>query len=376
LVCKTNLQYGARPLVNSSCFIFTSGNDNFFNMILVTGGTGLVGAHLLYELTSSGLRVKALRRQQSNTAWVKKIFSYYSDQVETLFSQIEWVEGDILDYFSLEEALKDVSSIYHCAALVSFHGDDNDMMLNNNVKGTGNLIDAAIHNGVKRFCHVSSIAALGKTQDGSEITEETYWTPSKRKSGYSLSKFFSEMEVWRGIEEGLDAVIVNPSIIIGPGNWEIGSPKLFQSIWKGLKYYTKGISGFVDVRDVVKAMIFLMNEQQFDLVKNQRFILNAGNISYQDFFNKIADGLNKPRPRNFASDIKLHIAWRMAQTASFFTGKRPVITRDAVSGTNQNNHYSGEKIIRTTGFKYCSLDSSITDIAEIFLKDMVLPSKN
>ena len=184
------------------------------------------------------------------------------------------------------------------------------------------------------------------------------------------------MEVWRGIEEGLDAVIVNPSIIIGPGNWEIGSPKLFQSIWKGLKYYTKGISGFVDVRDVVKAMIFLMNEQQFDQVKNQRFILNAGNISYQDFFNKIADGLNKPRPRNFASDIKLHIAWRMAQTASFFTGKRPVITRDAVSGTNQNNHYSGEKITRTTGFKYYSLDSSITDIAEIFLKDMVLPSKN
>ncbi|MDO9615746.1 MAG: NAD-dependent epimerase/dehydratase family protein, partial [Bacteroidota bacterium] len=195
-------------------------------MILVTGGTGLVGAHLLYELTNSGLRVKALRRQQSNTDWVKKIFSYYTDQVETLFSQIEWVEGDILDYFSLEEALKGITSIYHCAAIVSFHGDDNDMMLNNNVKGTGNLIDAAIHNGVSKFCHVSSIAALGKTQDGSQITEDTYWTPSKRKTGYSLSKFFSEMEVWRGIEEGLEAVIVNPSIIIGPGNWDIGSPKL------------------------------------------------------------------------------------------------------------------------------------------------------
>lgn len=344
-------------------------------MILVTGGTGLVGAHLLYELTSSGLKVKALRRQQSNTGWVKKIFSYYTDQVETLFSQIEWVEGDILDYFSLEEALKGVTGIYHCAAIVSFHGDDNDMMLNNNVKGTGNLIDAAIHNGVSRFCHVSSIAALGKTQDGSEITEETYWTPSKRKSGYSLSKFFSEMEVWRGIEEGLDAVIVNPSIIMGPGNWEIGSPKLFQSIWKGLKYYTKGISGFVDVRDVVKSMILLMDDHQFELVKNQRFILNAGNMGYQDFFNKIADALNKPRPRNFASDIKLHIAWRMVKAASYFTGKRPVITRDTVSGTNQKNQYSGEKIIRNVGFDYRSLDSSITDIAEIFLKDMVLPSK-
>jgi nucleoside-diphosphate-sugar epimerase len=248
-------------------------------------------------------------------------------------------------------------------------------MLNNNVKGTGNLIDAAIHNGVSRFCHVSSISALGKTQDGSEITEETYWTPSKRKTGYSLSKFFSEMEVWRGIEEGLNAVIVNPSIIMGPGNWEIGSPKLFQSIWKGLKYYTKGISGFVDVRDVVKAMILLMDDNRFEQVKNQRFILNAGNLSFQDFFNKIADGLNKPRPKNFASDVKLQIAWRMAKAGSFFTGKRPVITRETVSGSNQINHYSGLKITRTTGFEYRSLDSSIKDIAEIFMKDMVMPQK-
>jgi dihydroflavonol-4-reductase len=342
-------------------------------MILVTGGTGLVGAHLLYELTRSGQQVKALRRPQSNTNWVRKIFSYYCFNVDELFARIDWVEGDILDYLSLEEALKGVTSIYHCAAIVSFHGDDNDMMLNNNVKGTGNLIDAAIHNGVSRFCHVSSIAALGKTQDGSQITEDTYWTPSKRKSGYSLSKFFSEMEVWRGIEEGLDAVIVNPSIIMGPGNWEIGSPKLFQSIWKGLNYYTKGISGFVDVRDVVKAMILLMEDQQFVQVKNQRFILNAGNLSYQDFFNKIADGLNRPRPRSFASDVKLHIAWRMAKAASFFTGKRPLITRDAVSGSNQKNQYSGEKITKTNGFEYRSLDASIIDIAEIFLKDMVMP---
>lgn len=344
-------------------------------MILVTGGTGLVGAHLLYELTNSGLSVKALKRSQSSTDWTRKTFSYYTYRVDELFGRIEWVEGDMLDYLSLEEALKGVTEIFHCAALVSFHGDDHDVILNNNVKGTGNLIDAAIFNGVKRFCHVSSIAALGKTQDGSDINEETYWTPSKRKSGYSLSKFFSEMEVWRGIEEGLDAVIVNPSIIMGPGNWDIGSPKLFQSIWKGLNYYTKGITGFVDVRDVVKAMVLLMDDSRFEQVKNQRFILNAGNLSYQDFFNKIADNLNRPRPRSFASDVKLQIAWRMARAASFFTGKRPIITRDAVSGTNQKNQYSGEKIKRTIGFEYRSLDLSIADIADIFLKDMVLPAK-
>lgn len=336
----------------------------------------MVGAHLLYELTSSGQKVKALRRVESNTDWVMKIFSYYTTRPGQLFSRIEWVYGDMLDYLSLEEALAGVSTIYHCAAKVSFHGDDQDIMLNNNVKGTGNLIDAAIFNGVKRFCHVSSIAALGKTQDGSEINEETYWTPSKRKSGYSLSKFFSEMEVWRGIEEGLDAVIVNPSIIIGPGNWEIGSPKLFQSIWKGLHYYTKGITGFVDVRDVVKAMILLTDDDYFENLKNQRFILNAGNLSYQELFNQIADALHKPRPRSFASDIKLSVAWRMAKAGSFFTRKPPLITRDTVSGTNQKNHYSGEKITRTTGFTYRSLSKSISDIAEIFLNDMVLPAQS
>ena len=341
-------------------------------MIFVSGGTGLVGAHLLYDLVCMGKTVKALRRPTSSVNWIKKIFSYYSSDYEYLFSKIIWIEGDTLDYFGLEDALEGVHTVFHCAAMVSFHGDDRDAMMTNNVKGTANLIDAAIHNKVSRFCHVSSIAALGKTQDGSEINEETYWTPSKRKSAYSLSKFFSEMEVWRGIEEGLDAVIVNPSIIIGPGNWDIGSPKLFQSIFKGLKYYTKGVTGFVDVRDVVKAMIMLTGDMHFEAVKNQRFILNAGNIGYQDLFNQIADALDRPRPKNFASDLKLHIAWRMAKAASFFTGKRPLITRETVSGTNLKNNYSGNKIVKSTGFGYRDLEQSIKDIAEIFLKDMVI----
>jgi nucleoside-diphosphate-sugar epimerase len=327
---------------------------------------------LLYELTYAGKQVKALKRPSGKTDWVKKIFSYYAKNFEILFSRIQWVEGDMLDYDSLEDALSGVTDIYHCAAKVSFHADDYDLVMNNNVQGTGNLINAALENQVKRFCHVSSIAALGKTQDGTEITEETYWTPSKQKSAYSLSQVFLRNGSRRGIERRSRCVIVNPSIILGPGNWEIGSPKLFQSIWKGLKYYTKGITGFVDVRDVVKAMIMLMDETQFEQTKNQRFILNAGNKSYQDFFNQIADALKKPRPTSFASDMKLQIAWRMAQTASFFTGRPPLITRDTVSGTNQRNHYSGEKIRKAIGFEYRNLDTTISDIAEIFLNDMVL----
>ncbi|WP_163710797.1 NAD-dependent epimerase/dehydratase family protein [Mangrovibacterium lignilyticum] len=339
-------------------------------MIFITGGTGLVGSHVLFNLLQSGQQVKALKRHSSNLKLVLKVFSYYSDQAEELFQQIEWVEGDILNYHSMEESLAGVTDVYHCAAMVSFHPNDSDSILNSNVKGTANLIDAAIYNKVKRFCHVSSIAALGKTQDGTEIDEETYWTPSKQKSTYSLSKFFSEMEVWRGIEEGLDAVIVNPSIILGPGNWDIGSPKLFQSIWKGLKYYTKGETGFVDVRDVTTAMTRLMDPDVFNDHKNQRFILNAGNLGYQEFFNRIADALQRPRPKTYASDLILQLAWRSARLASFFSGKRPVITKDAVSGTNRISHYNGSKISNSIGFQYRSLDSTIQDIAQLFLKDV------
>lgn len=339
-------------------------------MIFVTGGTGLVGSHLLYDLLKSGKKVRALRRSSSNMRWVKRVFAYYAENPAELFEQIEWVEGDILNYYSLQDLLTGISEVYHCAAMVSFHPNDHDSMLNNNVKGTANLINAAIHNQVKKFCHVSSIAALGKTQDGSEINEDTYWTPSKRKSSYSLSKFFSEMEVWRGIEEGLEAVIVNPSIVLGPGNWDIGSPKLFQAIWKGLKYYTKGETGFVDVRDVSQAMIRLMDKENFAKTNNERFILNAGNLNYQDFFNKIADALQKPRPTTFASDLILQVSWRAARLASFFSGKRPFITRDTVSGSNKISRYDGRKIINTIDYQYHNLDRTITDIAGMFRKDI------
>jgi len=339
-------------------------------MIFITGGSGLVGSHLLFNLVQSGKNVRALKRPTSNLKLVNQVFSYYSDDADMLFSRIEWVEGDILDYHNLESLLAGITEIYHCAAMVSFHPNDHDSMLNNNVKGTANLIDAALYNQVKKFCHVSSIAALGKTQDGTEVNEDTYWTPSKQKSSYSLSKFFSEMEVWRGIEEGLEAVIVNPSIILGPGNWDIGSPKLFQSIWKGLNYYTKGETGFVDVRDVAGAMTRLMDDSNFHKTKNQRFILNAGNMNYREFFNRIADALQKPRPKAFASDMILQIAWRAARTASFFSGKRPSITRDTVSGTNRVNRYNGEKICTTIDFSYRSLEATILDIARLFLKDI------
>lgn len=339
-------------------------------MIFVTGGTGLVGAHLLYELTLSGEKVKALKRETSNINQVLKTFSYYSENSEKLFAQIEWVNGDILDYFSLEKLLNGVTEIYHCAAIVSFQSNEREKMISNNVEGTANLVNAALENGVKKICHVSSIAALGRLQNGDPITEETNWLPSKRVSGYSESKFFSEAEIWRGIEEGLDAVIINPSIIFGPANWETGSAKMFKTIFDGLKFYTKGITGFVDVKDVVRAMTLLMDASNFESCKNQRFLLNAENISYQNIFSQIADALKKPKPKYYSGKILLGIVWRAATLWGWITGKPSMITREAVASSNDVNNFDGSKITRLLDFKYIPVSKSIQQTAGFLKHDM------
>uniref|UniRef100_UPI003217DAA9 NAD-dependent epimerase/dehydratase family protein n=1 Tax=uncultured Draconibacterium sp. TaxID=1573823 RepID=UPI003217DAA9 len=339
-------------------------------MIFVTGGTGLVGAHLLFELTKAGKKVKALKRETSNLQQVIKTFSYYTDDAQHLFDQIEWVNGDILDYYSLEKILVDVSEIYHCAAIVSFNPKERKKTISNNVEGTANIVNAAIENGVKRICHVSSIAALGKLQNGEATSETTNWVPSKKNSGYSESKFFSEAEIWRGIEEGLDAVIVNPSIILGPGNWETGSSKLFKTIWDGIKFYTKGITGYVDINDVVQIMIRLMDDSNFETCKNQRYLLNSENLSYQDLFSQIADALNKPRPANWANDFLMAVAWRAATLLGWITQKPSMLTRETASGRNEAHYFDGSKTTQTLGYSYLPISESIKKTAALLKKDM------
>ncbi len=339
-------------------------------MIFVTGGTGLIGSHLLFELAKTGRRIKALKRETSNIQQVLKTFSYCDEQAESLFEKIEWVNGDILDYFGLEKLLKEVDEVYHCAAIVSFDPKQRKKMIANNVEGTENLVNAALENKVKKLCHVSSVAALGRLQNGHLVSEETNWVPSKRVSGYSESKFFSETEVWRGIEEGLDAVIVNPSIVLGPGNWDAGSSKFFKTIWDGMKFYTKGVTGFVDVKDVAKAMVLLMEESNFEKCKNQRFLLNAENRSYQKFFYEIADELGKARPKYFASNLMLGLAWRAAALFGKISGKYGSITREAVSGSNRINNFDGSKITQYIDFSYQPVSESIRQTAGLLKKEM------
>jgi nucleoside-diphosphate-sugar epimerase len=339
-------------------------------MIFVTGGTGLVGAHLLYELTLAGKKVKALKRKTSNLKQVLKTFSCYSETPQELFNLIEWVDGDILDYFALEKILEGVTEIYHCAAIVSFDSKERQKMISNNVEGTANLVNAALENKVKKICHVSSVSALGRLDNQQLITEETNWVPSKKISGYSESKFFSEVEIWRGIEEGLDAVIVNPSIIFGPANWETGSAKMFKTVWDGMKFYTKGITGFVDVKDVVRAMMLLMDETNFELAKNQRYLLNAENLSYQNVFYQIADAIEKPRPKIYASDFMMDFAWRVLRIVSLITRKPPLISRETAASSRAVNNFDGSKIVKQFNFEYRQISETIQQTAVFLKQDM------
>jgi len=338
-------------------------------MIFVTGGTGLIGSHLLFELTKNGEKIRALKRETSDLEKVRKVFSYYSENPDMQFEKIDWVNGDILDYFGMEELLTGVNQIYHCAATISFQAKERKAMIANNVEGTANLINAALENKVPKICHVSSVAALGRLQNGFPVTEETNWVPSKKISGYSESKFFSEAEVWRGIEEGLDAVIINPSIVLGPGNWNSGSSKLFKTIWEGMKFYTKGETGFIDVKDVVRAMILLMEEPNFDSCKNQRFLLSAENWSYQKLFFQIADEFGKPCPKYFASDLLLRMAWRGSALYSALSRNSSKITRETVSGANKINNFDGQKITRVLDFNYTPVFESIRQTAGFFKED-------
>ncbi|HOI47808.1 MAG TPA: NAD-dependent epimerase/dehydratase family protein [Prolixibacteraceae bacterium] len=338
-------------------------------MVFVTGGTGLVGSHLLLELVKGGKQVRALRRPSSNLEQVRKLFSWYENGADELFRRIEWVEGDILDLCSLEPLLRGVDLIYHCAAVVSFDGGQRKMMIHNNVEGTANLVNAALVSGVRRICHVSSVAALGRALPGFSVDENTNWVPARKNSGYSESKFFSETEIWRGAEEGLEVVVVNPSIILGPGNWESGSARLFRQVQKGLMFYTRGTTGFVDVRDVVAAMLLLTDDRNFEKAKRQRFLLNAENLSYRDFFSSVADALGKKRPSVYASNPMLGVAWRAARVWSLMTGRAPQITRETVFGANVLTSYNGEKIRRLFGFTYRPVAESIAHTASCLLRD-------
>lgn len=333
-------------------------------MILVTGGTGFLGSHLLYHLVNSGAKVRAVRRKTSNIENVKTVFGYYTGEAGKFFDRIEWFTADLLDLPELKNAFKEVSQVYHCAALVSFDPKDYHRMRKNNITSTENIVNLCITENVKKLCFVSSVAALEKSPDNQPVTEENYWTNASGKSGYAITKHGAETEVWRAGQEGLDIVIVNPGVIIGSGFWKQGSSKIFDKIYNGLSFYTEGVTGFVDVTDVVKAMMLLMQSD----IKDERFVLVSENVSFKDLFFKIADALQVKRPSKKATKQMLKLAWRLDWLKSKLTGSTPLLTKDSAEAAFRKTYFSSEKIEKRLGFQFTPIDESVKRISTDYLK--------
>lgn len=327
-------------------------------MILVTGGTGLVGAHLLLYLAEHDTkRLRAIYRNSKNIAKTKSLFDLYRSS--ELFSKIEWVEGDILDILSLEHAFEGVDYVYHCAGFISFDPNDEESLRKINIEGTANIVNFCIDKKIKKLCHVSSIAALGDLTKSEEfITESTEWNPEVLHSDYAISKYGAEMEVWRGQQEGLQAVIVNPGVILGPGFWNQGSGRLFDTIRKGIPFYTNGSTGYVAVTDVVKIMYLLLQSD----CSGERFTLVSENCSYNDIICKIGSKLSARKPRIEAKPWLLNLIWKADWIKStIFRTKRTLSKHGAISLQNKDL-ISSEKVKSYLNYTFEIVDAYLNQI--------------
>ncbi len=314
-------------------------------MILVTGATGLVGSHLVSALVREGKSVRAIYRT--------------SIPVIIGGDQVDWVQADILDVVSLETAMIGIDQVYHCAAIVSFSAKNKASIHQTNIDGTANVVNAALLSNIQKMVFVSSVAALGRIREGSLINETMNWSKETSNSEYGKSKYLAEVEVWRGIGEGLNAVIVNPVIILGPGNWNKGSTGIFKSAYNEFPWYTQGSSGFVDVWDVVKSMIQLMDSP----INAQRFIVCADNTSYRNVFSMIANAFGKKPPHRKVSPLMAEIVWRLESIKALFTGKEPLLTKETSRTARTVVNFDNSKLLKAIPtFKYSNLNDSIQRI--------------
>ena len=321
-------------------------------MILVTGATGFLGSELCKQLILSGKN--SIRCTKRKTSVIPKILLPFANQ-------IIWVDADVLEIDALNEALENVTQVYHCAALVSFDPSLKKELIQNNVEGTANLVNLCTEKGI-RLVHVSSIAAVGEGKLGELINENHHLEESPKDNAYAMSKYESEMEVWRGIAEGLDAVIVNPSLIIGKNAGAAGTGQIFETVRKGLKFYTSGSCGLVDVEDVAKTMILLMESK----ISNERFIINAENWNYKNLFEEIARCFGVKPPSVEAKPWMLELTWRASALGTFFTGKKMGVDKISAQSASRIQDYDNHKVKEALGFEFKPLKESIKEICEVF----------
>lgn len=317
-----------------------------FNKILVTGGTGFIGAYIIKALIEKGYRVKAIRRSNTVPFFIE----------DAITQQVEWVSGDVLDTHSLEAAMQDCDAVIHAAAMVSFTKEERMAMYKTNVDGTANVVNTCLLLNIKKLLYVSSVAALGRTAVADEVTEEKKWEPSKINTHYAISKHMAEMELWRAVGEGLNAVVINPSTVLGFGDWKQSSSAIFRNVYNEFPWYTNGINGFVAVEDVANAAVLLLEST----ISNQRFIVNGENWSFKQLFTTIADGFQKKHPTKEATPFLGEVAWRIEKIKAMFTGNKPLLTKESARVAHSKTYFSNQKILAALpGFSFTPLQTAI-----------------
>ena len=338
--------------------------DYFYNMILVTGGTGLVGSHLLYFLLKEKKQVRAIHRKSSDLQAVKQVFGYYVNEAEAeiLFNKIEWQEANITEIPALTDAFKGITHVYHAAAYISFDPKHYKKLKKANMEGTANVVNLCLANSVKKLCYVSSIATLGNGLNGAPITEETHWNPEEKNNVYAITKYGAEMEVWRGTQEGLDAVIFKPGVILGEGFWSSGSGVIIKTASKGIPFYTDGGMGVVDVKDVVKAMVQGMHSEE----KNTSYILVSDNLKYKKLLTKIATRLNVNPPKKRAPKWVLMVFSKIDWFVSKLFGTRRKLLKATVNSLYTVSNYNSLKIERELNFTFTPISETLDRVVDCY----------
>jgi nucleoside-diphosphate-sugar epimerase len=326
-------------------------------MVLVTGGTGFLGGYIIQELVNKKIPVRAIRRSTQLPSFIPA----------SILNQVDWMEADILDLEGLADAMEGIDTIIHSAAKVSFDAKQRHEMFQINIEGTANVVNLAIEKNIQHFVHVSSVAALGRKTNGTIVTEEKQWEDSKINTSYAISKYQAEMEVWRGMSEGLRAVIVNPSTILGYGNWNNSSCAIFKTAYTEFPWYTSGINGFVDVEDVARVIVMLTQKN----ICGERFILNGDNWSFRQLLTTIADGFGKKHPSMHATPAIGGIAWRLEKLKNFFSGKQPLLTRESARVAQSKTFFDNRKILKVlTDFSFTPLQQTIAKACENYLRNL------
>jgi nucleoside-diphosphate-sugar epimerase len=326
-------------------------------MVFVTGGTGFLGSYIIRELVNKGIPVRAIRRNRKLPAYLPA----------SVFASVNWVDGDVLDLVGLEESMQGIDTVIHSAAKVSFNIRDRAEMFRVNIEGTANVVNTAIEKNIKYFLHVSSVAALGRKHNGTVVNEEKKWEDSSINTNYAISKYQAEMEVWRGMGEGLPGVIVNPSTILGYGDWNSSSCAIFKTAYSEFPWYTCGINGFVDVEDVAKVIVMLVQKN----IRGERFILNGDNWTFQQLLNTIADGFGKKRPSKHATPMIGAIAWRIEQLKKLITGKAPLLTRESARVAQSKTYFDNGKVLKVLPeFSFTPLRETISKACEKYLRNL------